>query len=246
MRQSVDPFACHPNLKDKILDPLQSFWRNFDPHEFMESQPQGTMTLDNIYSLEEREANRLNVLSGRFDQDLYVFAYGSLMWDPGFVFSEVRRAYLKNYQRRFILKDTAGARGREEQPGLMAALDVGDYCEGMLFKIAPADIEKESDILWRREMVAPAYKPAFVDVEAQGQHFSALTFVADHSAEMICGDLTWQQQTEYVATGVGFLGSSLDYLTNIARQSESLGIVDKHVDELLAATKDYLATASSK
>lgn len=246
MHQTVDPFSYHPNLRDKILDPLQSFWRNFDPHEFIKSQPQGTMTIADIYSLEEREANRLAALMGRFDQDLYVFAYGSLMWDPGFIFSEVRRARLNNYQRRYILKDTSGARGTEEQPGLMAALDVGDYCDGMLFKIALADIDKESDILWRREMVAPAYKPAFVCVEAHGQHFSALTFVADHSAEMICGELTCQQQAEYVATGMGFLGSSLEYLTNIARQFETLGIVDTHTNELLAATNDYLVSASTK
>lgn len=240
MSQLLDPFLHHPNLRDKISDPLNSFFRTFDIHEFIKERPEAGLTLNDVYSKEVREESRLNALSGRIDQDLYVFAYGSLMWDPAFRFSEVRKARLLNYSRRFILKDTGGARGTEERPGLMAALDVGDACDGLLFKIAQAHVDEETEILWRREMVGPAYRPVFVDIEINDHIYSALTFVADHSAEVICGNLTWDQQIEYLSTGTGFLGSSLDYLTNIAQQFDCLGIADEHVTDLLNATKTYL------
>ena len=166
-------------------------------------------------------------------QDLWVFGYGSLMWDPAFRFSQVRRSSLSGYARQFILKDVYGGRGTAEKPGLMAALDLGDHCDGLLFRIAQQDIETETEILWRREMVAPAYTPVFVPVQVADVSVDALTFVADHSAAMICPELTRSEQINYIATGIGFLGSSKEYLSNIVNQFVALGIEDEHCSALL-------------
>ena len=78
-----------------------------------------------VLSNEEREATRHEILSGRRDADLWVFAYGSLMWDPAFLFEEVRRADVSGYARRFCLQDEIGGRGSRDAPGLMSALDRG-------------------------------------------------------------------------------------------------------------------------
>ena len=76
-------------------------------------------------SAEAREASRRVTLASHTG-DLWVFAYGSLMWDPAMDFTEVRRAWLPGHARRFILCDIYGARGTPEAPGLMAALDWGE------------------------------------------------------------------------------------------------------------------------
>ncbi len=182
-------------------------------------------------------AMRAQTLAGYRDNDLWVFGYGSLMWDPGFRFAEVRRAHVPDHARRFILKDTYGARGTFDAPGLMAALDKGPGCDGLLFRIAREQIEEETEVLWRREQIGPAYTAAFVEAIVADQPITALTFVADHDADMIDANLTRQEQIHFLATGTGFLGSSLDYLRNIAKKFAALGVHDEDVATLLRETE---------
>jgi cation transport protein ChaC len=71
---------------------------------------------------------------------------------------------------------------------------------------------------------------------------TALTFVADHAAEMIDAELTRDEQIRFLATGTGFLGTSLDYLKNIQLKFEALGIHDEEVATLLRDTESYIAS----
>jgi cation transport protein ChaC len=191
------------------------------------------------YADREREADRAETLAGRRDSDLWVFGYGSLMWDPGIRFEEVRRAYVPGYARRFILRDVYGGRGTVDAPGLMVALDKGDGCHGLAFRISRTDLEEETEVLWRRERIGPAYVPVFVEAVTANARLTALAFVADHEADLIDANIGRAQQVEYCATGTGFMGSSLDYLRNINRQFAALGIQDDEVSELLRETEDY-------
>ena len=162
------------------------------------------------------------------------------MWDPAFRFEEVRRAHVPGYARRFILKDIYGGRGTVDAPGLMVALDKGPGCDGLAFRISSENTDEETEALWRRERIGPAYTPVFVETIAADRRVTALTFVADHGADLIDASLTRAQQIEYCATGTGFMGSSLDYLKNIHRQFVALSIQDDEVSELLRETEAYL------
>jgi cation transport protein ChaC len=161
------------------------------------------------------------------------------MWDPGVRFEEVRRAQVPGYARRFILKDIYGGRGTVDAPGLMVALDKGAGCDGLVFRISRANLDEETEVLWRRERIGPAYVPVFVEALTAHTRLAALTFVADHEAELIDASLSRAQQIEYCATGTGFMGSSLDYLRNINRQFAALGIQDDEVLELLREAEAY-------
>jgi len=241
MSDDRDPFFHHPELRDGIADPSASFFRTFTTaHLAKKMQELGLPKW--WHSDEKREALRREALAGHWDSDLWIFAYGSLMWDPGIRFVEVRRAYVADYARRFILKDVYGARGTAEVPGLMAALDKGSGCDGLLFRIAREDIDEETEVLWRREQIGPAYKPAFVEAKVGERPISALTFVADHDAELIDASLTRPQQVHLLATGTGFAGSSLDYLRNIHKNFAALGIRDDEIDALLRDSESYLAS----
>ena len=192
----------------------------------------------------EREACRARTLRGCRDADLWVFAYGSLMWDPGLHFCEVRRAHLPGHQRRFILKDIYGGRGTPDRPGLMAALDTAPDsagCDGLLFRIAQADIEQETEVLWRREMIGPAYLATFVEARVDDAPVTALTFVADHAAELIDATLDRDAALACFTTGAGFMGSSLDYLRNVDDKLHVLGVADRGVAELRRAAEARLA-----
>ncbi len=161
------------------------------------------------------------------------------MWDPGFRFEEVRRSRVPDHARRFILKSMHGGRGSPDAPGLVAALDTGEGCEGLVFRIARHNIEAETEILWRRERIAPAYTPAFIEAVVAGRSVTALAFVADHEAASIDASLTRAEQVCLLATGNGFLGTSLDYLARIAEQFAALGIEDEEVSALLREAMAY-------
>lgn len=123
---------------------------------------------------------------------------------------------------------------------LCAALDKGPQSEGLLFRIARQNLDEETEILWRREKVGPGYIPTFVEAFVDGRSATALAFVADHDADVIDANLTRADQVHYFATGSGFLGSSLEYLTNINRQFAALGIYDEDVSALLRETEAYM------
>ncbi len=242
MSPSSSAFFHHPELEDQITDPRRSFFRNFNIATVFAEKPELKWVLKELRSDRDREESRAMTLADHRGRDLWVFAYGSLMWDPAFHFAEVRRATVTGYERRFVLKHTYGARGTPEQPGLMAALDRGDCCEGLVFRIAANQVEAETEILWRREMIAHAYKPSFVTAMIDDQPVVALTFVANHESKVICPDLTREEQVRFVANGRGFLGTSKEYLSNIVRQFDALGVVDKDCSALLAEVEDYLAS----
>ncbi|WMS41420.1 gamma-glutamylcyclotransferase [Acuticoccus sp. MNP-M23] len=245
MPVSNDPFSHHPELRDKITATHESFFRTTSVGSVFATRPELAWVLDLLHSDAVREHSRTQTLAAHGGGDLWVFGYGSLMWDPAFHFSEVRRATVDGYARRFVLKDVWGARGTVDNPGMMAALDRGDCCEGLAFRIARSEIDTETEVLWRREMVGPGYIPTFVTARLDGETVSALTFVADHAAEQIDPALTRAEQIHYIAHGTGFLGTSKEYLANIVRQFAALGIDDAECTELLEAVEAYGAAAQT-
>jgi cation transport protein ChaC len=240
-----DPFAHHPELRERIADADTSFFRTFTLEALIEEHPHLAGFLPWAYTDAQREAIRAEALASH-QGDLWVFAYGSLMWDPALRFAEVRRAHAERHERRFILLDDKGGRGSPGAPGLMAALDTGDGCEGLAFRISAAVVDVETEILFRREVIGPGYLPGFVPVRIAGADVMALTFLANHDFTDIRGDLTPAEQIRYIATGAGFLGTSRDYLANIVGHFTHLGIVDAHCSELLRAVDAYRAAEAGE
>jgi glutathione-specific gamma-glutamylcyclotransferase len=228
-----DPFEAHPELRLLIRDPSKSPLRNLHAATNVKEAPDPVAAGPRMLSADAREASRRVTLEG-CRGDLWVFAYGSLMWDPAIDFAEVRRAWLPGYARRFILCDIHGARGTREAPGLMAALDRGEGCHGLAFRVPAESVEEETRNLWAREMVLPSYVPSILPVDLHGERVMALAFLADHGSDMIRADLSREQQVRFLATGNGFLGTSREYLENIVRQFGVLGIEDPEISTLMA------------
>jgi cation transport protein ChaC len=178
----------------------------------------------------EREATRAGVLA-RKGRDLWVFAYGSLMWDPGIHIVEIRTATLSGFHRSFCLKSRIG-RGSADNPAVMAALDCGGACRGLALRIPAAHVDRETEILWMREMLAGSYVPTFVPVETpQGRIEEAVAFVINRQSDRYV-QLDIEETARLVATGRGVRGTCLEYLENLADRLELLGLDDPAIREL--------------
>jgi cation transport protein ChaC len=166
-------------------------------------------------------------------QDLWIFSYGSLMWDPGFHFDEVRRADLHGHRRRFLFRATLG-RGSPETPGLMLSLEPGPgTCRGLAFRIRGESRLVESACVWRREMIRGAYRPALLPVATPQGEVLALVFAANPAHPDHVGELALPEPAATTAGAAGFLGTNREYLEQLAAQLHRLGIEDEYVTELL-------------
>jgi len=180
-------------------------------------------------SHEEREADRQQFLSRLpAGEDLWVFGYGSLIWNPAFHYVEARPARLFGYHRSFCLHLTIG-RGSAENPGLMLALDKGGSCNALTFRIAAQQIESESEILWMREMLSGAYTPHYGNLKTDKGVVKGLTFVINRKHSRYLGDLGLDQTAEMIRNGCGPLGTCREYLKNTIEQLKKIGVQDRYL-----------------
>jgi len=222
-------------LVGKVLDPEKSLFRiSRQTFDDWDRRAQEAGYGDNWRRThEEREATRSKALSGRLGRDLWIFAYGSLMWDPAIHVVEIRAAALTGFHRRFCLKVEIG-RGSQARPALMAALDVGGECQGLAMRIPAQAVDRETEILWMREMIGEGYIPSFCKVATPQGPLEALAFVADRRSVRFA-DIGAEEAAQIVATGSGILGTNLEYFENLATQVEALGITDKVFEDMRAS-----------
>lgn len=167
-------------------------------------------------------------------RDLWVFAYGSLMWKPGFDHVERRRARLPGYRRRFCL-DSITYRGTADFPGLVLALDEepDGGCEGVAYRVDAALREEVHAYLRARELVTYSYLERFLPVETDdGRGVEALAYVMDRAHRQYRGGLTPEEQAAVIARAVGPAGSNAEYLDNTVAHLSEMGVDDEELTRL--------------
>jgi cation transport protein ChaC len=161
----------------------------------------------------------------------WVFAYGSLLWNPLFPVAEMRPARLAGLHRRFCLWSVA-SRGTHECPGLVLGLDRGGSCLGVAMRLPAMLAIDELHLLWRREMVVGSYHPRWVRADAGGREIVALTFVVRRDHPQYAGRLPLAAQVDALARACGAFGSSLDYLERTRVALVAHGVVDPYLEQL--------------
>ena len=165
--------------------------------------------------------------------DWWIFAYGSLLWNPLFPFDDAQPATLSGRHRRFCLWSLA-SRGTATQPGLVLGLDQGGSCQGVVYRLPARCAKDELALLWRREMVLGAYRPLWVSVKCHAKLLTALAFIVDRAHRQYTGKLTLSEQANVLASAAGAFGSSADYLEHARIALVTHGIVDPYLEKLAA------------
>ncbi len=166
-------------------------------------------------------------------QPLWVFAYGSLLWDAGFTPAEARPARLSGWHRSFSMR-SVHFRGTPEAPGLVLALEatLGATCAGMALRVAEGERARVLADLRARELVTDAYLEKTLLVQlGSGETVEAVTYVIDPSGAQYCA-LSLEEQAQIIAVACGARGANRDYLWNTAAQLHALGLADPDLDWL--------------
>ena len=198
----------------------------------------------------ERDASLAALLAARPEPPgggAWVFAYGSLIWNPAMEFIERRVARLHGWHRSFCLSTKAG-RGSPELPGLVLGLDRGGACAGAAFLLAEDSLQTELRLLWKREMLAGSYTPRWVRLrDASGVPFGqAIAFTINRQAAQYAGSLTEEQLIHRLSQAKGSLGSSADYLFQTRAGLRLLGIVDRRIERLAAQVEAQVGNQLAK
>lgn len=165
--------------------------------------------------------------------DVWLFAYGSLVWNPMIEVAERRIGTVRGLQRSFCLRLVLG-RGSPECPGLMLALDRGGSVEGAAYRVRGAIVRRELELLWRREMVTGAYVPTWVKVRCGHSVVEALAFVINRRHPGYVGALPVDTVARAIATARGQIGSCAEYFHSTVDGLAAVGIRDKRLDRLAA------------
>lgn len=172
---------------------------------------------------------------------MWVFGYGSLLWDPGFTPVATRRARLDGYHRSFCML-SIHHRGTEAHPGLVLALDemAQATCTGVAFKVNPTEEDRVLAELRARELISSAYVERVLAVEAEGgEKIAAITYVIDPDHEQYC-QFALERQARMIASAVGGRGANTDYLFNTAAHLAEMGIRDPDMEWLVARVRALL------
>jgi glutathione-specific gamma-glutamylcyclotransferase len=162
--------------------------------------------------------------------DVWLFAYGSLLWNPACEFVESRRAVVQGWHRAFCFRSTR-FRGTPDRPGLMMGLDRGGQCRGMIFRLAAEQVRESLGKLFRRELIMKpwVYSPRWLAARTRDGSVQALGFVVNRQHERYVGRLAPEEVARILATASGPRGSCAEYLHNTVAHLEELGIRDRNL-----------------
>lgn len=164
-------------------------------------------------------------------EDVWLFGYGSLMWNPAIEYAESRGGTVHGWHRRFCLWLHAG-RGSPEKPGLMLALERGGRCGGMLFRIPAVDARDELLLAWRRELFSGAYRSQWVTAITGAGPVRAAAFVVNRAHNRYAGRLDEALVAAHLASATGSLGSCMTYLRETLSALKSTGLRDRSLERL--------------
>ena len=164
--------------------------------------------------------------------DLWLFAYGSLIWKTEFPVTERRPARVHGHHRALQMWSRVN-RGTPERPGLVLALISGGSCRGMALRVPAADVPETLPLLWHREMPNPVYDPKWLPCDTPQGPVTALSFTLSRRSPNYTGLLSDERYREIFAHSRGRYGTTLDYTRKTCEHLRELGIYDAELERLI-------------
>jgi cation transport protein ChaC len=179
-----------------------------------------------VMSDEDRVRSLETILkSPHAEGEIWVFGYGSLMWNPTLHVADTQQAKVWGFHRAFCLSLVIG-RGTPETPGLMLGLDHGGSCIGLAHRLPEGREREELNVLWCREMISGAYRPRWVTAHTPLGPKNAVTFTANPRHMQYAGGLDHLTAVKRIATAHGELGTNRDYLFRMVERLDAMGLKD--------------------
>jgi cation transport protein ChaC len=174
---------------------------------------------------------------------MWVFGYGSLLWNPGFDVAESVIGTLPDYARSFCMR-SIHHRGTVADPGLVLALDeqTGEACEGVALRVSAGTEVQTLAYLRERELISSAYLEKEMSVRlSDGRAVTAVVYVIDETHGQYCGGLPLEEQAQIIARAVGDRGPNTEYLYNTAAHLQTVGLHDPALDWLATRVREIAA-----
>ena len=185
-----------------------------------------------VLSPQELLTHQSNMLASAPEpENIWVLAYGSLLWNPAINFVEQRVGTVYGYHRSFCLH-TVVSRGSRESPGLMLGLESGGACRSPAYRIAADEVDRELTLLFRREMMTNVYRPKWVWLHTDTFKIPVLAFVMNPGHSLYVRGLSETERIRIIATASGSLGPCADYLFQTVESLRALKIRDRKLEIL--------------
>lgn len=165
-------------------------------------------------------------------EDLWVFAYGSLIWKPDFEYVERRPARVHGWHRALKMWSRIN-RGTPERPGLVLGMLSGGCCRGMVFRIARHEGRDALTRLWSREMVTAVYDPRWLTCQTPHGPVKALAFTLSRRSPSHTGELSEEEYRAIFEQAKGIYGTTLEYAHRTLEELRRHNIHDRHLERLL-------------
>ena len=194
---------------------------------FVREQGLGSKLLDDETLLKSRRS----LVPDNTKSDVWLFGYGSLIWNP--VIEPIKKLKVKTfgYRRRYCLKTQIG-RGSKKFPGLVLGLENGGSVTGQALKINNKKIYEELDLVWRREMIMGAYVPKMIKGYTEEGKINMIAFVINKNHENYIKSLSEAETAYMISRAQGFLGTANEYLNKTRESLQSLGLNDNYLKRL--------------
>ena len=175
--------------------------------------------------------SRRKLIPDNFKDDVWLFGYGSLIWNPVVKPIEKRNVQIFGYRRKYCLKSEMG-RGSKEYPGLVLGLNSGGSTLGQAIKINTTSAPLELDLIWRREMITGAYIPKILKGYTVKGKINMIAFVINKSHENYLCSISEAKTALMISKAQGYLGTACEYLNKTCESLKNLGLRDSYLERL--------------
>ncbi len=174
----------------------------------------------------------------------WIFAYGSLTWNPQFAWDARQVATIRGYHRSFRIWSRLN-RGTPENPGLVLTLERGGSCRGLIYRIDPDRVQEEMALIWKREMTYGSYVPKWLNFGGGGESMRALAFTVNRDCSGYAGQLPEEVAVEAIASASGRYGAACEYLFKTIAALHEHGIRDSRVEHLAGLVRERMKTGDA-
>jgi len=174
----------------------------------------------------------------------WIFAYGSLMWNPEFAWDARHVATIRGYHRAFRIWSRIN-RGTPENPGLVLTLECGGSCRGLVYRISPDRVQEEMSRIWKREMTFGSYRPKWLNCVVGDETLRALAFTVNRTCSGYAGRIPMEVVVEAIASAKGRYGPAHDYLFKTTETLRQHGIRDERVEQLAQLVRSRIESQAA-